>query len=120
MTVYALAGAEVEFTSSSKFNVMVRPLTPSDPLMRKGPEASRVMVVVAVAAEVGPVTLEALVAPFAVNRGCTVPSPHPAAVTVRVVDDVSVPGSKLHPVALPALVKSPLATPVTASEKVSA
>ena len=107
-------------SASSKFNVTVRPLDASDPFVIDGPVASRVMVLVAVAIAAGPVVLEELVAPFAANRGCTVPSPQPVTVTVRVVDDVSVPGSKLHPVAVPALVKSPLATPVTASEKVSA
>ena len=98
----------------------VRPLAASDPFVIDGPVASRVIVLVAVANAAGPVVLDELVAPFATNRGCTVPSLQPVTVTVRVVDDVSEPGSKLHPVAVPALLKSPLATPVTASEKVSA
>ena len=98
----------------------MRPLAAIEPLVNDGSVVSRVITVEASATAVGPVPLDALVAPFAAKRGRTVPWPHPETVTVRVVDEVSVPGLKVQPVAVPALVKSLAATPVTASENVSA
>jgi hypothetical protein len=83
-----------------------------------GTVVSSVIEVVAVAAEVGPVLAEASLAPLATKRGMMVPSLQLVIATVRVVPDVSVPGLKEHPVAVPVLVKSAEATPVTASEKV--
>lgn len=83
-----------------------------------GAVSSRVIVVVAVAADDGPVFVAESVAPFAANRGVTVPSLQPLTVTVR-VDPESVPGLNVHPVAVPVFEKSPDATPVTDSEKVN-
>ena len=57
-------------------------------------------------------------APSAANTGMTVPGSHPETVTV-LDEPESVPGLKVHPVAVPELEKSPDATPVTDSEKVS-
>ena len=70
----------------------------------------------AVDAVAGPVFPAVSLAPLAANRGATVPFTVHDTVTVRVVLDVSVPGSKVH-VAVPVFVKSAAATPVTASEK---
>lgn len=83
-----------------------------------GPVASRVIVVVAVAATAGPAFDEASLAPFDAKRGWIVPSEQLVIVTVRVVP-LSVPGAYAQPVAVPAFEKSPAATPVTASENVS-
>jgi hypothetical protein len=83
-----------------------------------GAVSSRVMVVVAVAADEGPVLLAVSVAPFTANRGITVPSLQPVTVTVR-VEPESVPGLNEQPVAVPVFEKSPEATPVTDSENVS-
>jgi hypothetical protein len=52
------------------------------------------------------------------NRGMMVPAPQPVIVTVLMVLEVSVPGSKTHVPAVPVFEKSPDSTPVTASEKV--
>ena len=84
-----------------------------------GTVASRVIVVVASASAVGPAFPAASEAPLAAKRGVMVPLLHELTVTVRVVDDVSVPGLNEQPVAVPALEKSVPATPVTASEKVT-
>ena len=83
-----------------------------------GGVVSRVIVVVAVAADEGPVLDTASVAPSAAKRGITVPSEQPDTVTVR-DEPESLPGAKLQPVAVPVFMKSPAATPVTDSEKVS-
>ena len=82
-----------------------------------GAVTSRVMVVEAVAAEVGPVLPTASVAAPAPNTGVTVPAPHELAVTVIVVPDAAL-GVKTHPVEDPPFVKSAIATPETDSEKV--
>ncbi len=86
--------------------------------MAVGAVVSRTMVVVAVAAEAGPVLVAESVAPFAAKRGITVPSPHPDTNTVRLLPE-SEPGANEHPVAVPVLEKSPASTPVTDSENVS-
>ena len=78
----------------------------------------RVIVVVAVAADDGPVLPAASEAPFIANLGVTVPAEHDDTVTVR-EDPESVPGAKLQPVAVPVFVKSPAATPVTDSLNVN-
>ena len=83
-----------------------------------GAVVSRVIVVVAVAADDGPVLSAASVAPLIANRGVTVPAEHDDTVTVR-DEPESVPGSKLQEVAVPVLVKSPEATPVTDSLNVN-
>ena len=67
----------------------MRPLAASDPFVIDGPVASRVIVLVAVANAAGPVVLDELVAPFAANRGCTVPSLQPVTVTVVYVAEIS-------------------------------
>jgi len=76
-----------------------------------------VIVVVAVAAEAGPVLLAVSDAPPKAKTGITVPLVVQDTPTVR-VDPESVPGSKVQ-VAVPLFEKSPAATPVTASENVS-
>jgi len=81
-----------------------------------GAVVSRVIVVDAEAADAGPVFPAASDAPLIANCGVTVPSLHPDTVTVRLLDEVSVPGENEHPVAEPVFVKSAAATPVTASE----
>jgi hypothetical protein len=83
-----------------------------------GTTVSRVSVVVAVNADVGPAVPERSSAPLAAKRGVKVPLEQPVTVTVR-VEPVSAPGAKAQPVAVPALEKSPAATPVTDSLKVS-
>ena len=83
-----------------------------------GAEASRVIVVVAVAADAGPVLDTASAAPLIAKTGVTVPALQPDTVTVR-DEPESAPGANVQPVAVPELVKSPAATPVTFSEKVS-
>lgn len=83
-----------------------------------GAVVSRVIVVVAVAAELGPVLPAASVAPFTANWGATVPSLQPVTVTVR-DEPESVPGLNEQPVAVPVFKKSPEATPVTDSENVN-
>ena len=82
-----------------------------------GAVTSRVIVVVAVAADAGPVLPAASVAPPKANTGITVPPVVQVTVTVR-DDPESVPGAKVQ-VAVPLFEKSPAATPVTASENVS-
>lgn len=82
-----------------------------------GAVVSRVIVVVAVAAEAGPVFPAVSVAPFMANWGINVPWLHEVIVTVRVVPE-SVPGANEHPVAVPVFEKSAGATPVTLSENV--
>ena len=83
-----------------------------------GAVRSTVIVVVAVAADAGPVLVAVSLAPSAAKRGITVPSEQPDTVTVR-DEPVSLPGAKLQPVAVPVFTKSPAATPVTDSENVS-
>ena len=83
-----------------------------------GAVLSRVIVVLAAVMAVGPVFPAASVAPPAAKRGMIVPSPHELIVTVRVVDDVSVPGLNEQLSAVPEFEKSVPAMPVTASEKV--
>jgi len=92
-------------------SVEVNPVTP-------GTDVSRVIVVVAVVSDAGPVLPAASVAPFAVNTGVTVPDEQPDTSTVRVVPE-SDPGANEQPSADPALEKSPASTPVTLSENVS-
>jgi hypothetical protein len=82
-----------------------------------GAVISRTIVVVAVAADTGPVFPARSVAPFTANTGMTVPALHPDTVTVRLLPE-SLPGSNEHPVAVPEFEKSPAATPVTLSENV--
>ena len=82
-----------------------------------GAVTSRVIVVVAVAADAGPVLPAASVAPPKAKTGITVPPVVQVTVTVR-DDPESVPGAKVQ-VAVPLFEKSPAATPVTASENVS-
>ena len=79
---------------------------------------SRVIVVVAVAADAGPVLPAPSIAPSAANCGVTVPLEQPDTVTVR-DEPESAPGANVQPVAVPVFEKSPAATPVTFSEKVS-
>lgn len=83
-----------------------------------GEVASRVMVVVAVAADVGPLLLAESVAPFRANCGVTVPDPQLDTVIVYGPAPEPDDTAKEQPVADPVLVKSPDATPVTDSEKV--
>ena len=82
-----------------------------------GAVTSRVIVVVAVAAEAGPVLPAASVAPPKAKTGVTVPPVVHVTVTMRDVPE-SVSGAKVQ-VAVPLFEKSPTATPVTASENVS-
>ena len=82
-----------------------------------GAVTSRVIVVVAVAADAGPVLPAASVAPPKAKMGITVPPVVQVTVTVRDVPE-SVPGAKVQ-VAVPLFEKSPAATPVTVSENVS-
>ena len=83
-----------------------------------GAVTSRVIVVVAVAADAGPVLPAASDAPAAAKTGMIVPPVVHVTVTVREVPE-SVSGAKVQ-VAVPLLEKSPIATPVTFSENVSA
>lgn len=83
-----------------------------------GVTSTTVMVVLAVAAVAGPRLPDVSEAPLTAKTGMTVPGPHPDTVTV-LVEPESEPGLKVHPVAEPAFEKSPDATPVTDSEKVS-
>ena len=83
-----------------------------------GAVVSRVIVEVAVAADIGPVLPAVSVAPLAANCGVTVPWPQLEMVTVRVAP-VSEPGAYEHESAVPVLVKSAATTPVTDSENVS-
>jgi hypothetical protein len=83
-----------------------------------GAVTSRVIVVVAVAAEAGPVLPATSEAPAEAKTGMTVPPVVQVRVTVRELPE-SVPGAKVQ-VAVPLFEKSPAATPVTASENVSA
>jgi hypothetical protein len=83
-----------------------------------GAVTSRVMVVVSVAADAGPVLVAESLAPLAAKTGVTVPALQPDTVTVR-DEPESLPGSNEQPVAVPVLEKSPAATPVTVSENVS-
>jgi hypothetical protein len=83
-----------------------------------GAVTSRVIVVVAVAAEAGPVLPAASVAPPSAKTGMIVPSPQLVIVTVRDVPK-SDPGANEQLVAVPEFEKSPAATPVTDSENVS-
>jgi len=83
-----------------------------------GAVTSRVSVVVAVAADAGPVLPAVSVAPPTTKTGMTVPSPQLVIVTVR-DEPESVPGANEQLVAEPEFEKSPAATPVTASENVS-
>ena len=76
------------------------------------------IVVVAVAADDGPVFPAVSVAPLAANRGVTVPALQFVIVTVR-DEPESVPGANVQPVAVPAFEKSPASTPVTLSEKLN-
>ena len=82
-----------------------------------GAVTSRVMVVVAVAADAGPVLPAASEAPAAAKTGMTVPPVVHVTVTVREAPE-SVSGAKVQ-VAVPLFEKSPIATPVTVSENVS-
>jgi hypothetical protein len=82
-----------------------------------GAVMSRVIVVVAVASVAGPVLPAASAASPPAKIGVIVPALHEVTVTVR-VEPESVPGANEQPVAEPPFVKSPLATPVTASENV--
>jgi hypothetical protein len=83
-----------------------------------GAVTSRVIVVVAVAAEAGPVLPAASVAPPSAKTGMIVPSPQLVIVTVRDAPE-SVPGANEQLAAVPEFEKSPAATPVTDSENVS-
>ena len=83
-----------------------------------GAVTSRVIVVVAVAAGAGPVLPAASEAPADANTGMIVPPVVHVTVTVREAPE-SVSGAKVQ-VAVPLLEKSPIATPVTFSENVSA
>ena len=83
-----------------------------------GAVVSRVIVVVAVAADDGPVLLAESEAPLITNCGVTVPAEHDDTVTVR-DEPESVPGAKTQLVAVPVFVKSPAATPVTDSLNVN-
>jgi hypothetical protein len=83
-----------------------------------GAVTSRVIVVVAVAADAGPVLPAVSVAPPTTKTGMTVPSPQLVIVTVR-DEPESVPGANEQLVAEPEFEKSPAATPVTDSENVS-
>ena len=69
-------------------------------------------------AEAGPAVPARSAAPPAAKRGITVPSEQLVTVSVRVAPE-SAPGAKTQPVAVPVLVKSAAATPVTDSENVS-
>ena len=82
-----------------------------------GAVTSRVIVVVAVAADTGPVLPAASDAPPEAKTGITVPPVVHVTVTVRELSE-SAPGSKVH-VAVPLLEKSPATTPVTDSENVN-
>jgi hypothetical protein len=83
-----------------------------------GTVVSRTMVVVAVAADAGPVLVAASLAPLAAKRGMTVPAEQPDTITVR-DEPESLPGANEQLVAVPVLEKSPARTPVTLSENVS-
>ena len=83
-----------------------------------GAVTSRVMVVVAVAADAGPVLPAVSVAPPTAKTGMIVPSPQLVIVTVR-DEPESVPGANEQLNAVPEFEKSPAATPVTASENVN-
>ena len=87
-------------------------------LVTAGAARLMVIVVVAVAAVVGPAFVAVSLAPAAANCGVTVPSAQFETVTVLDVP-LSVPGAKVQPVAVPVFEKSPAATPVTDSENVS-
>jgi hypothetical protein len=82
-----------------------------------GAVTSRVIVVVAVAAEAGPVLPATSEAPAEAKTGMTVPPVVQVRFTVRELPE-SVPGAKVQ-VAVPLFEKSPAATPVTASENVN-
>ena len=84
-----------------------------------GAVASRVIVVDAVAAVVGPVLLAASIAPFTANCGVTVPEPQLETVIVYGPAPEPDDTAKLHPVAAPVFVKSAVATPVTDSLNVN-
>jgi hypothetical protein len=80
-----------------------------------GAVVSRVIVVLAAVIDEGPELPAASKAPFAANRGVTVPVLHPETVTVKLEPDEEL-GENEHPVAVPVQVKSPDATSVTDSE----
>ena len=82
-----------------------------------GAVRSTVIVVVAVAADAGPVLETESVAPLAAKRGMTVPEPQPD--TVMVHSSVEPETENEHPDAVPAFVKSSEATPVTLSSNPS-
>ena len=78
---------------------------------------SIVIAVATVSAVAGPVVPDWSAAPFAANRGRTVPFVQPVIETVRVSPE-SVPGSKIQLIDVPAFEKSAPVTPVTGSENV--
>ena len=79
-----------------------------------GAVVSRVIVSVAVAADAGPVLPAASVPPSAANCGMIVPAEQPD--TVTVYDEPLPDTANEQPVAVPVLLKSPVATPVTTFE----
>ena len=83
-----------------------------------GAVVSRVIVVVAVAAEVGPSLPAVSVAPDDANCGVTVPEPQLDTVIVYGPAPDPADTANAHPVAVPIFEKSPDATPVTDSENV--
>ena len=83
-----------------------------------GAVVSRVIVVVAVAAEVGPSLPAVSVAPDDANCGVTVPEPQLDTVIVYGPAPDPADTANAHPVAVPVFEKSPDATPVTDSENV--